>query len=96
MGQNRFSKELRLARAVVAPDFEHDVGRARVLILLDAFDAFLRRSGDRADFIEDVVGYSLSSRFAATFFHSVGDRPKLVEGEGGGLEKDVGRRRTER
>src|SRR5216684_7531981 len=81
MRQNSFTKKLCLADAVVSPNFKHDVSTARGPILFDLPDTLVRSASYSADFTQNHVGDSLGSRFASTFFHGVGNRLKLCEGQ---------------
>src|SRR5580692_1099213 len=91
MRQYRVAKQLGLAGAVIAPDFQHDVRATRVAVFLDASDAFFRRPGNRTNFMQNLVSHSISSGLTPASFHGVSDGPQLVEGQARRLEKHVGR-----
>src|SRR5713226_10614271 len=65
MRKNRFTKKLRLPDTVVTPNFKHDVRAAGGSILFDPLDALVGRTGDGANFTQDVVGHSLGRCFAS-------------------------------
>src|ERR1700676_3134604 len=91
MGEHGIAEEFGLAGAVVAPDFEHDVGAAGGAIFFDAGDAFFGCTGDGADFAKDFVGDGFGGGFAATGFHGVGDGLQVFASEAGAIEQDVRR-----
>jgi hypothetical protein len=91
MRQDSVSEQLGLPGAIVPPDFQHDVGAARIAVFFNPLDAFFRRPGNGADFTEDVVRDRFRRGFPSTFFHGVGDWPQLIEGQAGTFQQDVGR-----
>src|SRR6266404_5827199 len=58
---------------VLAPQLEHHVGAACVLVLLDRGDAVVRRTGDRLALVEDRVGDQFLRREAPAALHRLGD-----------------------
>src|SRR6266705_1058503 len=89
MRNNSLAEKFGLTRAVVAPDFEHDVCKAGSTILFDPLDAFVGSASHGADSAQDFVGHRFGGGFAATFFHRVRDGLKLFKGEAGAFEQSV-------
>src|SRR6266853_2498480 len=52
MRQDRIAKQFRLARAIVSPDLEHDVGTASGSVFFDFLHALVGRTRDGTDFAE--------------------------------------------
>src|SRR5919106_6800015 len=57
MRQDLLAEEADLLMTAVAPELEHDVGAARLAVLLNRGDAVLRRAGDRLAAVEGRVGH---------------------------------------
>src|SRR5260370_3004392 len=89
MRKNSLAEKFGLTRAVVAPDFEHDVRATGGAILFDLLDALVGSAGNGADFAQDFVGHCLGGGFAAAFFHRVRDGLKLFKGEARAFEQRV-------
>src|SRR6266851_8591244 len=89
MRKNSLAEKFGLTRAVVAPDFEHDVRATGGTILFDALDALVGSAGNGADFAKDFVSHRFSGCSAATFFHRVRDGLKLFKAEAGAFEQGV-------
>src|SRR5260370_41870326 len=85
MRKNSIAEKFGLTRAVVAPDFEHDVRATGGTILFDPLDAFVGSAGNGADFAQDFVSHRFGGGFAATFLYRVRTGLKLFNGEAGGL-----------
>src|SRR5258708_36708349 len=89
MRQHGLTKKLGLADTVVSPNLQHDVRAACGAILFDPLDAFVRSPGNGAHFAQNLVTDSFGRCFTAAFFHDVGNRLQLFEGQPRAFEKHV-------
>src|SRR3954463_7053010 len=69
MWQDLLAEQTDLLQAVLAPQLEHHMRAAGVLVLLDRSDAVYRRACDRLALVEDRVGDLLLRRKPSTGFH---------------------------
>ena len=76
---------------IVPPDFQHDVGAARIAIFFDALNAFFRRTRDGTSFSQNVIGDGPGRGSSSTAFHGIGDRLEFVEGQSRHSQQHVGR-----
>ncbi len=90
MRQHCIPKEFRLSGAILAPNLQHDVRAAGIAVFLNFLDAFIWRPCNRTHFAQQFVAHGLSGGFAATFFHGIGNGLKLVEGNTGGFQQNIG------
>src|SRR3990172_8424242 len=84
------AEEADLVVAPVAPELEHDVGAARVAVLVDRLDAVRRRPSDRLALVEDRVGHLRLRRKSAALLHRLCNRPDLVLFEVSEVKQRVG------
>ena len=85
MRQHRFAKQLRLPRAIVAPDLQHDVSTTSGAIFLDLLHALVGRARNGTDFAQHFIADGLRGGFAAAFFHGVRNRLQLFESDARGF-----------
>src|SRR5436190_6740201 len=88
--QDALGEELQLPEPVLAPQLEHHVSAAGLLVLPDCGNAVLGRAGDRLALVEDLVGHGRLRGEAPTGLHRLGDRDDLVLGQPRALEQRVG------
>ena len=86
MRKHRFSEEFGLAETIVAPNFQHDVRAARRTIFFDLPNAFVRTTGYRANFSQNLVRDSLGCGFSSALLHGIGNRLKFLKRQPGAFE----------
>src|SRR6185437_13613998 len=89
--QDLLAEQADLLQAILAPQLQHDVRAARVLVFLDRGDAVGRRAGDRLAFVEDRVGHLRLGGKTSPLLHRLRDRADLVLLEAGEVEQRVSR-----
>ena len=88
--QDLLSEQLQLPEPVLAPELEHHVRAAGLLVLLDRGDAVLGRAGDRLALVEDLVGDRGLGGQPSAGFHRLRDGTDLVLCQARALEQRVG------
>ena len=87
--QHLLGEQPQLPEPVLAPELEHHVGAAGLLVLLDRGDAVLGRAGDRLALVEDLVGDRRLRGEPPAGLHRLCDRADLVLGQPRALEQRV-------
>src|SRR5271154_739673 len=91
MRNHRVAEKLSLLETVVAPNFKQDVRATSIAILLDSVNALIRRPSNRANFFKHRIRNSPRRSLTPTRFHSVSNRPNLVEREPRFLKQHISR-----
>src|SRR6266550_8463605 len=87
MWQHLFAEQLDLLVPAVAPELEHHVRAACLVVLLDRRDAVRRSAGNRLAFVENLVRHLRFRREPSPLLHRLCHRLDLVLAQPGEIEK---------